>query len=235
MINIAICDDNKAVCSQIESTLINYARRNGMKIDTDVFYTGESLLDYLNMGNSFDLIYLDIKMGKMNGVEVGRQIRKVLKDYMTEIVYISGNDGYDRQLFDIQPLHFIPKPIDSSIVIDDLKLALERAQKSAGVFKYKKGYDTYKIPVKDILYFESRDREMKIVTTTGESLFYGNMEETLLSLSRYRFLKIHRSYLINYKHIIIMRYAEVVMSNGAVLPISRSKRQELRNLQMEEE
>lgn len=235
MITIAICDDDKAVCSQIESILIDYDCRNGLKINADVFYTGESLLDYLNMGNSFDLIYLDIEMGKMNGVEVGRQIRKVLKDYMTEIVYISGNDGYDRQLFDIQPLHFIPKPIESSIVIDDLKLALERAQKAVGVFKYKKGYDTYKIPIKNILYFESRDREMKIVTTTGADMFYGNMEEILLSLSQYRFLAIHRSYLINYKHVIIMRYAEVVMSNDAVLPISRSKRQELRNLQMEEE
>lgn len=232
MIRIAVCDDDKKICAQIENILLDYSSKNCLKIAVDVFYSGESLVEYIKGGNTFDLIYLDIEMGELSGIEVGRQLRKVFKDYSTEIVYISGKDGYDRQLFDFQPLHFIPKPIREKVVIDDLKLALERAQKLSAFFQYQKGYDTYKIPINEIIYFESVNREIKIVTVKGNDIFYGSLEDTELKVSSQHFLHIHRSYLINYEHISILRYKEVIMSNGETIPISRSKRQMFRNIQL---
>lgn len=235
MIYIAVCDDDKAVCTKIEDALIEYSKRHCMKINVDVFYSGESLLEHMEKGNNFDLLYLDIEMGPVNGVEVGRQLRRVYKNYSIEIVYISANDGYDRQLFEVQPLHFIEKPIDASVVIQDLELAIERRQRLGGFFKYQKGYDTYKVPINEIIYFESFNREIKIVTTKGAELFYSSLSEVTLNVAKYQFLQIHRSYLINYNHVSILRYSEVVMSNGTVLPISKSKREEFRNLQINEE
>lgn len=232
--NIAICDDDKKICSQIENILLDYSNKNCLKVEIDVFFSGESLLSHLAQGNSYDLIYLDIEMGVINGVEVGCQIRKVMKDYATEIVYISGKDGYDRQLFDVQPLHFIPKPIQAATVIDDLKLAIERAVKINESFQYQKLYDFYKIPINNIIYFESQNREIKIVTTNCEDTFYGKLEDIELKVAGYQFLRIHRSFLINYNHVAILRYSEVVMSNEVTLPISRTKRQEFRNLQINE-
>ncbi len=235
MISIAICDDNKEICSQLENILVEYSSSAYLKIDVSVFYSGESLLDFLNQGNSFELIFLDIELGQINGVEVGRQIRKVFKNLDSEIVYISGNDGYDRQLFDVQPLHFIPKPIIAAIVIEDFKLALKRTGCMRRFFKYQKGYDIHKIPINEIIYFESLNRELKIITVSGTDSFYGRLEDVTLNISKYQFLQIHRSYLINYNQVNILRYSEVVMSNGETLPISRAKRQEFRNLQMNEE
>lgn len=232
--NIAICDDDKKICSQIENILLDYSNKNCFKVEIDVFFSGESLLSYLAQGNSYDLVYLDIEMGVTNGVEVGLQIRKVMKDYATEIVYISGKDGYDRQLFDVQPLHFIPKPIRASTVIDDFKLAMERAKKINESFQYQKLHDLYKIPINDIIYFESQNREIKIVTTSCEDIFYGKLEDIELKVAGYQFLRIHRSFLINYNHVAILRYSEVVMSNDVTLPIGRTKRQEFRNLQINE-
>lgn len=231
MIEIAICDDNKAVCSQIEHILLDYAKKVLLKIKVSVFFSGESIIEYLKRSNTFDLIYLDIEMKKLNGIEVGKQLRKVFKDYTTEIVYISGKDGYDRQLFDIQPLHFIPKPIMAAIVIDDLKLAMERRQKAVSFFQYQKGYDTYKVPMNDIIYFESLNREIRMVTTKGEECFYGSLEDIELVVSGQQFLRIHRSYLISYNHTVVMRYSEAIMSNDATIPISRIKRKEFRSLQ----
>lgn len=235
MMKVAICDDDRLICSQVEDILLKYANQNYIKINTDVFYSGEGLLNCFNQGDSFDLIYLDIELGKINGVEVGHQIRKIMKNYKTEIVYISGKDKYYRQLFDIQPLNFIEKPINSQPVIEALELALERLNKSTGFFQYQKGHEIYKAEISRIIYFESLNREVRIVMTDQEDLFYGNLEDILIRVSGYSFLKIHRSYLINYNHASILRYSEVVMSNGTVLPISRNKRQEIRNLQISEE
>lgn len=235
MIYIAVCDDDRFVCSQIETMLLEYKKRHHMKITIDIFYSGEALVQHMEQDHRYDLIYLDIEMKPMNGVEVGKILRKKLKNYSTEIVYISGKDGYDRQLFDVQPLHFIAKPIDESSVIADLELALERAHKLDGYFQYKKGHDTYKIAISEIIYFESLNREIKMVTTKGTEFFYSSLSEVMLSVEQYQFWQIHRSYLINYHHASILRYSEVVMSDGTTLPISKSKRTELRKLQMNEE
>ena len=232
MMKIAICDDEHCICSQIENILLKYARRNYIKVDTEVFYSGESILNYFSKGDTFDLIFLDIEMEKIDGIEVGQQIRKIMRDYTTEIVYISGKDAYYKRLFDVQPLNFIEKPIPPQSVIDAFELAAKRLKKFFGFFQYQKRHETYKVEINNILYFESFNREVKIVLSNREDLFYGNLEDISFRVSGYPFLKIHRSYLINYNHTSILRYTEVVMSNGAVLPISRNRRQEIRNIQI---
>lgn len=232
MLRIAICDNDKAICSQIEAIILKYCARNSLKSDIEVFYSGESLLSHIMQGNQFDLIYLDIEMDQINGIEVGRQIRKEMKDYTTEIVYVSGKDEYDRQLFEVQPLHFIPKPIASNAVIDDLKLAIERSKTLHGIFYYKKGCDKFKVPIKDILYFESVGRKIKIMIAHKEDYFIGNLDDVLKNVSKEQFKKIHRSYLINFNHVSIFRYDELVMSNGDILPISQSKRKAIREIQV---
>lgn len=234
MFNIAICDDDKAICSQLENILLNYSSNNHFKIEISVFYSGESLLHFLNKGNFFELIFLDIEMGQINGIKVGNHIRKVLKNYTSEIIFISNHDSYDRQLFDYQPLHFISKPIKSDIVIDDLKLALKHHGRVTGSFRYQKSHNTHKVSINDIIYFESLNREIKILTTRENDFFYGRLEEVKSNVSKYLFFHIHRSYLINCNHIKILRYSEVVMSNGDTIPISRAKRQQFRNFQLDE-
>lgn len=231
MIKIAICDDDKTICSQIERILLKYSGRDYLKTEIKVFFNGESLLEYMRIGNEFDLIYLDIEMNKLDGVEVGKQVRKILKNYETEIVYISGKDGYDRKLFDVQPLHFIPKPIEASIVISDLKLALERRKRKMIFFRYQKKHEIFKIPISEIIYFESVNRQLKIVTTKGEDFFYGKLKDVISRMTEYEFIHIHRSYLVNYNHIRIMKYSEIVMCNDVTLSISRQKRNEFRSLQ----
>jgi DNA-binding LytR/AlgR family response regulator len=235
MIKIAICDDDHFICSQLENILVKYTKRKYIKMNIDIFYSGKGILSCLDQGVIFDLIYLDIELGKISGIEVGLQIRKTMRNYTTEIVYISGKDKYYKQLFDVQPLNFIEKPISQQFVIGALELALERMKKYAGFFQYQKSHDIYKVEINNILYFESLNREVKIVTTIQEDLFYGNLEDISNRISNYPFLKIHRSYLINYNHATILRYSEVVMSNGTVLPISRNRRQEIRNIQIDEE
>lgn len=104
MFRIAICDDEQIIGSQIEKILLDYPKRTSLEIDIIVFYSGEELCRYMELGNIFDLIYLDIEMEGINGLEVGKKIRNTMQNHRTDIVYISGKDGYDRQLFDI-PRH----------------------------------------------------------------------------------------------------------------------------------
>lgn len=73
MLRIAICDDNNLVCSQIEEYILEYQRLSFRKFDVNIFYTGEDLINFIKNDNSFDLIFLDIELGTITGIEVGKK------------------------------------------------------------------------------------------------------------------------------------------------------------------
>lgn len=235
MYKIAICDDNKEVCSQMEKLLLKYSDKKYIKIEIDVFYSGEGILKNISEGENFDLIYLDIEMKNVSGIEVGKYIRNIKQNYISEIVYISGKDEYDRQLFEVQPLNFIPKPIDDLKVINTFELAMKKSEKEKNFFEYKKNRIIHKVAIDEIIYFESVSRQIKIVTINKEDYFYGKLSEIFVRLAKYKFIQIHRSYIVNYNHIRDFKYDEVVMSNSDNLVISKAQRNFVREYQIQEE
>lgn len=76
MFRIAICDDNGAVCSAIENIIDDFFKTETMHYEIDGFQSGEELLKELDDHEKYDLIYLDIELARLNGVEVGRYIRE---------------------------------------------------------------------------------------------------------------------------------------------------------------
>lgn len=106
MYNIGICDDGKNVCTLIEDMVLQYVREKDIRADISVWYTGEGLRDYLGKENHLDMVFLDIELFKMTGIEVADYIRNRLDDQGMQIIYISGKDSYARQLFKTQPLVF---------------------------------------------------------------------------------------------------------------------------------
>lgn len=234
MFKIAICDDIKSTCDEIKDIILNISKGNlSENISIDIFYSGEALIsDIREEENLYDLIFLDIELGgKINGVEVGRIIRGEMDDYITQIVYISSKNNYDRQLFDVQPLHFLQKPIDVIKIENDIKLAIKISRKENKFFELKKLRNIIKVPYKDILYFESRGREIILVSCKTQYIFYNNINSLSKMLPDF-FIYPHRSYLVNYELITCFKFEELVMSNGDVIPISRNKRKEIRNLQL---
>ena len=74
MIKIAICDDDKIVASNIENLLLKISKDS--ELDIDIFYDGDTLVQYVNNKNNYDLIYLDIEMARKDGIEAAKNIRK---------------------------------------------------------------------------------------------------------------------------------------------------------------
>ena len=232
MFKIAVCDDVASVCNELKTMIMDM--KNDLickEIAIDTFYSGEALIDNIKEENLYDLIFLDIELGKINGVEVGHIIRKQMEDYVTKIIYISSKDIYDRQLFDVQPLHFLKKPIDSKKVFDDIQLAMKISEKENRNFEFKSFRNTIKVPYRDILYFESRGRKVFLVGTKNNYTFYGNIKDLEEVLPKF-FICPNRSYFVNYEFVTCFKFEELIMTDGSVIPISRNKRKEIRELQL---
>lgn len=229
MLNIAICDDEPIIVNQIKDILKSYSHEHNLELGISEFYNAETLYDYLKH-HKCDLIYLDIKLENMNGVELGHRIRENYKDYITKIAYISAEEGYDRQLLEVQPLTFLAKPLSKEAVIKVLEKGLiaKSQLEERQLFTYIKQKIVYRIPINEIIYFESMDHSMRMVTLSGVEEYYDTMSNVVNQIGRDTFLLIHRSYLINFEHIRKAEFDSVIMINGDVLMISRLKQKAIR-------
>ena len=131
----------------------------------------------------------------------------------------------------MQPLHFLKKPIDSKKVFDDIQLAMKISEKENRNFEFKSFRNTIKVPYRDILYFESRGRKVFLVGTKNNYTFYGNIKDLEEVLPKF-FIHPNRSYFVNYEFVTCFKFEELIMTDGSIIPISRNKRKEIRELQL---
>lgn len=228
MLRIAVCDDDKLLCMQLKSMLNEIVENTDEIFETSTFYSGEELYDYMVKGNRFDLIFLDIELCEINGVEVGRKVREELNDQVTQIVYISSKDSYAMDLFDIRPLNFLVKPLIREKIESVLKTARKVMFSNNQYFEYKIGNVNFNVLLSDVLYFESNGRKVKIILKDDEKEYYGKLSEVEEKLKDKDFFFIHKSYFINYNHVIEYAYEYVKMSNNKTLAISQNNRRAVR-------
>lgn len=167
-------------------------------------------------------------MRDLNGVEVGKKIRDEMNDETTQIVYISGREDYAMDLFEVRPLNFLIKPVSKIKVEAAINKAIKILGESKHFYEYKNGNVNFSVPVGDILYFESDGRKVNIILMDEVKSFYGKLSEVEEKLRSQDFIMIHKSYLINFNHVIEYTYDYVKMSNKETLTISQNNRKAVR-------
>lgn len=127
MYRIAICDDEKSTCGELENYIKHYCGSHFKQAEIGVFYSGEALCEYLKRNEYFELLFLDIELPSINGVDVGQFIRKTLGNEYMDIVYISSKENYAMQLFQYRPLDFLIKPITPETIERILNAFVKRS------------------------------------------------------------------------------------------------------------
>lgn len=234
MYQIGICDDGENICTSMENMLLQYAGEMKIQIDTKIWYTGEGLRDYLAQGNHLDILFLDIELFKMSGIEVGNYISNYLDNTGMQIVYISGKASYAQQLFKTQPLDFLIKPISQKQINEVMETAVRMISRKKERLAFQQGKEYYYVPMGDIIYLESKGRKVKAVTPKTVFEFYGRLKEVKKQLSE-DFIVIHQSYVVNKEYIFRYTYEMVELINGTILTISPANRKQVRERILREE
>lgn len=236
MYKIAVCDDNEKLCFEIEAYILNYGKELREIFYVDVFFTGEEL--FLNMvkGEYYDLIFLDIELPLISGIEVGKKIREEMHNNYTQIIYISSYKKYMEELFRIRPMDFLPKPLSAAMIQETLNTGIQLCGQKDQMFTYQIGWDYYKKPISDILYFQGVRKTINIVTINECTSFHGTLKSIFDNLRDYCFVYTDRSHIVNYKYIVRFTRNKLTLINGIQLPVSRSRYHELieyqQNLEM---
>jgi len=233
MLHIAVCDDETNIGAKLERSLIDILSKLNIKYEIDVFFSGVEFIKAMETGSHFDLIFLDIEFtqNEINGVEVGRHIRNVHKNHLASIVYISWENKYAMQLFDIQPLNFLVKPLQYEKIDEVIRKFLTIAGFMSGEFTYKAGHNSFKVLIRDIVYIESNDRKLILHLSGGKKEdFYGSLKTAYEEqLKKFDFLFIHNSYVVNYDYISALKIDQVILLDGVTsLPISKHRKNDVR-------
>ena len=227
MYRVGICDDDKILCSLLEKQIQALSADIAVGFETEVWYSGESLERDLKKGLGLDILFLDIELLQKNGIETGAFIRDEMGDTDTHIVYISSKQGYAMELFKIQPLEFLIKPISAARLKEVLIRSIKRKKGAESCFEYRKGSQFIRIPVKEILYFMSMDKKVLIIKNAGQEEFYGKLKNVMEQLPA-GFLMIHQSYVIHQEYVGEYSYESIKMMNGDILSVSKPYRKEVR-------
>lgn len=224
MLSIAICDDDIQTTGKMEMMIQKIAKQNFVNTDIEVFWNGESLVDAVAAGDGFDIIYLDIEMDKEDGISAAKRIRMYDKNVL--IIYVTSHENHMRESFAVRPFQFLVKPVSEELMEMCFKAAYEDINSRDFYFRYSYQRMNHKVPVRDILYFESNKRKVLIVTEEENFELYGKLNEIEngLKACKVSFLRVHQSFLVNYRHVKSQSYDFVVMDNGKKISISEDRR-----------
>lgn len=229
MYRIAICDDNIPFTSEVEHLLKIIAHKENLRLTIDIFFDGSTLYQAIQSGVIYDLIYMDIEMETLDGIQTAHLIREL--HLSTLLIYISAYDKYFKQLFEVEPFRFLSKPLNEQLFEQYFLVACSKLNKQKLFYTFNFNQITYKIPFSEITFLESKGRYIIIHTTHHQYRFIeklNNIEPTF-SADNIGFLRIHQSYIINPHFIRSICLSKVTMHDGRTLNISNKYQEKVRN------
>ncbi|MDR0220004.1 MAG: LytTR family DNA-binding domain-containing protein [Lachnospiraceae bacterium] len=222
--NIAICDDEKVSRATVLGFLKPYTDAED-SLSVAQFESGEALLAHYKEGAGFHLIFLDVEMDSLSGVETAKQIREIDKNVM--FIFITAHPKYVPDAFIVGAFQFLTKPLQEDFFGREFERAMQTYRKTIESYKISHKGQTTILKVGDILYIETYGRLLRARTRGDEYEFGGSISEEGKKLFDYDFIRCHKGYLVNMKYIASVHKGDFVLTNGAVIPISKHMKNEV--------
>lgn len=217
---VAVLDDEIAVTALLKDYLRKYSNEVGVDFDITVFNKPEELLsgDF-----GFDLVLLDVEMPEMDGFAVAKKIRE-LKGSQVTIMFVTNMAQYAIKGYEVEAVDYILKPISYYDFLLKIKKALRFIDKKTDDTIIVQS-PTSRVVLKhsDIFYIEVKKHYLLFHTAVGEYTMRGSMKDIETKLSKSNFSRCNNSFLINLKHVKMIKDVEVHVGDD-VLYMSRARK-----------
>lgn len=221
---IAICDDNMNHINIIENYIHDLRKTS---IECDAYQSGEELIRSFRDGEEqYDVIFLDMEMEQLNGIETANYIREI--DEHVIIVFVTSHTEYMRDSFKCAPFRFLVKPVDVEefkTVFYDISKKLSKQRK---VFAFTENKAKIRLYCDDIIYCESQDHWIWIHTKDKVYKICKSLTELHSQLDKEMFCRVHKSYIINFLYIKSIKDNDAELYHcDKTIAISRSYKKEV--------
>ena len=220
--NIAICDDNSAHIELLKEQLLknDFIRDRG-RIAT--FVSPAEITD--NLKAFFDVFFLDIDMPELNGIDLGKAIRKLNEHAF--IVFFTSYPQFALDAFDCEAFHYLLKPIDEhkcSRVLSSLTHKYKRRNKYH-LIKIKN--QTIRLAARDIYYIEYCRRHVIYHLKEKEYETAGKLSDVYDDLRDFGFYQVHQGYIVNMDKIVDFNNYRIILQDDKTVMMSMRKRAEV--------
>lgn len=216
---IAICDDNPADRKVLEDLLDRYAVENGIDVEINRFASGEELLAAYEEYQGAELIFFDIYMGGMDGMEAARRLRAA--GFAGEILFSTTGREYAVEGYQVRALGYLVKPYGYEELSRYMGWAVQKIQENVKSLQVTYKRIDRKIFYNEILYIETEGRNSIIATTKGKVCCRKSLSELSDILCKEpNFLRCHRSAILNLNYVMTADKTYVEMVDGQRLPMN---------------
>lgn len=224
MLHIAFCDDDEQMLDKIEDVLKEFAAKSEERIIYKRFNSSTELESQVDMGKHFHIYILDIEMPGANGIELAQHLKA--SDKTAEIIFVTSYNHYGVDAVNTGVRRYIMKEDMESKLVPAIEFVADIIHKNKSEFFIIKHYnDSIRVAQEDILYILKEKNYCVIYTTDGTlHRVRDSMENVAAMLTPGRFAYTERSSLVNLECIDYTTQSDVIMVDGAHVPLSRLRR-----------
>lgn len=224
MYYMAVCDDQIANADFIVGTLEKKMSSFGCPAQFEVYTDPRELRYEIGEGKHFDALFLDIDMPELDGLSLCRFIKLKLETCL--IVFVSNQEQLVFQAIEVQPFRFIRKRYfreEVDKLARDVMAELGRREKMLIRLTDQSGKRAYAFDINKVFYIEAQGKKCRVVTEESKTELTTKLTDFQAIVSPFKFIKIHRSYLVNPMYIFRIERESVKLDNGEELPMSRNR------------
>lgn len=224
MIKFAICDDEPYMAQEIANQLSRYM--NGKQITSYCVSSFQNGCSLLESDCNFDIVFLDIQMEHLNGMETAKMLRQRKNHSLLIFVTVLKECVFDA--FEVEAFDYLVKPFDSGHfkrTMDRIIKSIRQRETKSIVIRRGTSCDIILLP--EIVYFEVQGRKIYIHQRSGKITDYYDKLDDLAQRIDGRFFRCHRSYLVNIEYVRGCNAGQVILSQGNKIPVSRLRERDL--------
>lgn len=213
MLRVAICEDVLSELQKQTQIIQSIMARLSKNVKFFCFRSGEELLMETDTTGNMDIVFLDVEMLGISGIETARILRE--RDSRVILIFVSCHNQYCKEMIEVQPYAFIDKPVSEEKLEKILKRVFETHLNSDDSYCFSYNKRQYNIPLNQIRFFQSDNGKLEEV-------------ERNLRKANVKFLRIRKSLPVNTRFIKEYSADRVVLDNGREVEISKNYRDHVR-------
>lgn len=221
----------KAIAIDDEPFALEVIKAHAQKVSFlelhETFVSAKEALEYLKK-NPIDVVFLDINMPDISGLDFSQ-----LLPNDTSVIFTTAYSQYAVDAFNLNAVDYLTKPIEFTRFMKACQKAYEINQNTKGEIVetpylfVKDGYDLVRIVLDDLLYIQSDGNYLTFREKTRKTLTRMTMTEAMESLPKNKFMRVHKSYLVNLNHVLKVERHQISVTDDTFVPIAASYHGEL--------
>lgn len=220
IIRIGIVEDEAAAQGYLRRLIEEWMETAGHSLQLVTCGSAEEFLFKYEEPDMLDIVFLDIMLGAMNGMELARSIRK--RDKGLQIVFLTGVQDYVFEGYEIGAVRYLLKPVKKQELDLTLQHCCEKLlHKKTQYFAFRYQGESLRIAFSDILLVRVDGHYLQMVTERKTYEWKGTLAQVRENLNEKMFAFVNRSTLVNLEYVTRITREECFLENGEVLPVSR--------------